>query len=268
MSSRSSESVVRQDTVEGRADDGAAEVAVALEGVVVRYGRRTALQADLRIPAGQKVALVGPSGAGKSTLLRLCNGTRQPAEGTVRVLGEDLQSLSGRRLRRLRSRIGTVHQSLDLVGPSSVLQNVTAGALGRWSTPRALISRVRPLEADAARAALAALGIAHLERERTERLSGGEQQRVALARILVQDPAVLLADEPVASLDPARAEAVLEMLTDIAAERTLLVSLHDAQAARRWCDRVLGLREGRVVLDAPAADVRDEDLAALYRLEA
>lgn len=252
------------------APTAAAPTAVALRGVEVRYGADPALSATLDIAPGERVALVGPSGAGKSTLLGLCRGARPLAAGTVEVLGVDLAAASRRGLRAVRSRIGSVHQGLDLVGPLTALQNVSAGRLGRWGTARSLASLVRPVDPGPALEAMRRLGIEDLAGARTDRLSGGEQQRVALARVLVQDPALVLADEPIASLDPGRARVVMDLLTEVVAgdARTLLVSLHDFAAAQETCDRVVGLRRGEVVFDLPAGEVTAAHRDALYRLGA
>ena len=241
---------------------------VSLKGVGVVYGAHPALiGVDLEVAPGERVALVGPSGAGKTTVLNLCTGAVVPATGAVSVLGCDIGRASPSELRTLRRRVGTVYQQLNLVGPLQVVHNVNAGRLGSWSTARSLRSLVRPLGVESAREALAEVGIADKIHERTDRLSGGEQQRVALARVLVQRPDLLLADEPVASLDPARAEEVMDLLGAAAAEgRTLLVSLHDFDLARRRCDRVIGLRAGRVVFDLPAADATAEVGTELYRI--
>jgi phosphonate transport system ATP-binding protein len=242
---------------------------VSLRQASVAFGRTSALAGvDLRVDAGERVALVGPSGAGKSTLLRLCNGTVAASAGEVRVLGQRLAGCTPRQLREVRRRIGTVHQQLHLVGPLRVVHNVNAGRLGTWSLPRALASLVRPLEVAADRQALRSLGIEDKMYERTDRLSGGEQQRVALARVLVQRPDLILADEPVSSLDPARSGEVMDLLTGVVAAggRALLVSLHDFDLARRICDRVVGVRAGRVVFDAPAGEVSDRMGADLYRI--
>ncbi len=247
--------------------DGAA---VALDRVRVVLGGHAAVQdVSLAVPAGQRVALVGPSGAGKTTLLRLCTASVAAESGSVRVLGADLATASAADLRAVRRRIGSVHQQLDLVGPLRAVHNVNAGRLGAWGRARALWSLARPAEVDAARRALALVGVAGKMFERTDRLSGGEQQRVALARVLVQDPDLILADEPVSSLDPARARDVMDLLVAVAAdgrERTLLVSLHDFELARQSCDRVVGIRGGRVAFDLAAGAVTDEIGAALYRL--
>ncbi|MGI8810074.1 MAG: phosphonate ABC transporter ATP-binding protein [Acidimicrobiales bacterium] len=242
---------------------------VSLRGVGVVYGAHPALDGvDLDVAPGQRVALVGPSGAGKTTVLNLCTGTVAPTTGSVSVLGCDVGRATAAELRALRRRVGTVYQQLHLVGPLRVVHNVNAGRLGSWSTSRALRSLLHPIEVDEARRALAEVGIADKLDERTDRLSGGEQQRVALARVLVQQPDLVLADEPVASLDPARADEVMDLLGTAAAEhgRTLLVSLHDFDLARRRCDRVVGLRAGRVVFDLPAADVTADVGTELYRI--
>jgi phosphonate transport system ATP-binding protein len=246
------------------------DVAVALHGVTVRFGALLALDGvALTVLTGQRVALVGPSGAGKSTLLALCTGAVRADGGSVEVLGQPLDRLGSRALIRLRRRIGTVHQRLHLVGRLRVVHNVNAGRLGRWPWWRALLSLLTPLEVDATRHALGLTGIADKLLSRTDDLSGGEQQRVALARLLVQDPDLVLADEPVSSLDPARAEEVLRLLcgTVTGRDRTLLVSLHDFDLALRHCDRLVGLRAGRVLFDLAPSEVSEDLRRQLYELE-
>jgi phosphonate transport system ATP-binding protein len=243
---------------------------VSMRGVSVRFGTHAALEdIDVEVRAGERVALVGPSGAGKSTFLGLCNRTVVPTSGTVELFGAAASPPGAAARRAEQRRVGMVHQQLHLVGPLRVVHNVNAGHLGSWTRRRALVSLARPSHTGTARDALERLGIAGKLFERTDRLSGGEQQRVALARLLVQDPELVVADEPVASLDPARADEVMGLLCDVVAgrERTLLVSLHDFDLARRRCDRIIGLRSGRLVFDAPAALVTDEMGAALYRID-
>ena len=223
--------------------------------MTVTHGRTTALDdVTLTVRAGERVAVVGASGAGKTTLVRVVNGEQAPTAGAVRVLGVDPAALRGAALRRLRSRVGTVHQHLELAGSLRVVHNVNAGRLGTWSTARAAWSLLHPQEVDAAVAALDRVGLADRVFERTDRLSGGQQQRVALARLLVQRPEVVLADEPASALDPALADTALDLLGRLAAETggALLACLHDPALALRHCDRVVGLRDGRVVLDEAA----------------
>jgi phosphonate transport system ATP-binding protein len=242
-------------------------VAVHADDLVVRYGRRTALAGvSLTVRAGERVAVLGPSGAGKSTLLGVLAGVVRPTSGRVRVLGGDLGTLRPAELRRMRSRIGAVHQQLHLVGPLRVVHNVNAGRLGRWSGLRALCSLARPQGLAEARAALHLVGLADRLHDRTDTLSGGQQQRVALARLIAQAPDLILADEPVSALDPALAEEVMELLATVLTGhgRTLVAGLHDAASARRWCDRVIGLAGGAVVFDLPSGQVTPDRTAALY----
>jgi phosphonate transport system ATP-binding protein len=216
------------------------------------------------------VAVVGPSGAGKTTLLSLLNGSLAPTTGSVHLLGRDLSELNGRERRHLQSQVGTVHQQLHLVGPIRVVHNVNAGQLGRWPLWKAAWSLLRPMELAAAELALARVGVGEKLYERTDRLSLGQQQRVAIARVLVQDPLAIVADEPVSSLDPARGREVMDILRHLAVElgKTLVVSLHDFEYALSHCQRIVGLRTGRVLFDEPADRVSPTMLDELYALDA
>jgi phosphonate transport system ATP-binding protein len=243
---------------------------VELTGAGVRYGGRDALRGvDLRIPAGQRVAVIGPSGAGKSTLIRLLNGSVAPTSGQVRTLGVDLAAAGPRELRGVQRRVGTINQQFDLVGELRVVHNVNAGRLGEWGLWRSVTSLLRPRGTATVAAALDRVGLADRIGQRTSTLSGGEQQRVAVARVLVQRPALVLADEPVASLDPARGAEVVALLHDVVRESgaTLLASLHDVALARRGFDRVLGMRAGRVRFDCAPDRLTDAMTEELYDLE-
>jgi phosphonate transport system ATP-binding protein len=206
---------------------------------------------DLTVDPGERVALVGVSGAGKTTLLRTLAGQVAPRAGVVRVDGQDLAALSGAARRRARATIGLITQKHDLVDTLRVDKNVMAGALGRWSDLRAVrfLFWSNREELAQASAALAAVGLADNLRAPTHALSGGEQQRVAIARALVQAPRVLLADEPVASLDPATAVEVLDLLTRLTRERgmALICSLHQPALAARFFDRILEANDGALV---------------------
>jgi phosphonate transport system ATP-binding protein len=221
---------------------------------------------DLEVGPGERVALVGASGAGKSTLLGVANGSVPPTAGTVRVLGADPAALSGRERRRLRARMGTVHQSLELVGQLRVVHNVNAGRLADWSAARAAWSLVRPQGLPEVLTALERVDLTDRAFERTDRLSGGQRQRVAIARLLVQQPDVVLADEPASALDPVLADRALTLLGELAVARggALVAALHDPGLVRRHCGRVIGLAEGQVVLDRPVAALSAADLAELY----
>jgi phosphonate transport system ATP-binding protein len=244
----------------------------ALAGVRVRLGGRAVLDGiDLEVAPGEAVAFLGPSGAGKTTLLRLLNGAVVPAAGSVRVGGTDLAAVAGADLRDLRSGIGFIHQDLRLVPNLRVVQNVLMGRFGRQSLWGSLRMMFRPARADLEEVhrLLERVGIPEKMFARVDTLSGGQAQRVAIARALFQGPGILLADEPVSSVDPARAHALLDLLAGISAEEglTLGVSVHDPDLVRRHFGRVVGLREGRLAFDSPARELDDDRLAGLYRLD-
>ena len=247
--------------------NGQAPMFVLEDVAKVYHGMVALAPISLKIEAGERVAILGPSGGGKTTLLHLMGGVMQPSHGAITVDGMPLSSLNPGR--ELAGMVGVIHQQFDLVPHLSVVHNVLAGRLGQWSTPRSLLSLVSPRERHLALEALDKVGIAHKLYERTSRLSGGEQQRVAVARLLVQTPRAILADEPVASLDPARADALMYLLTDISEEsgNTLVASLHSVDLARSYFPRAIGLRNGELQFDLPVKKVTDEMLRRLYDIE-
>jgi len=256
-------------TVAPRQNNGS----IALHDVCVELGGQAVLrEISLRIEPGEQVAFLGPSGAGKTTLLRLLNAMVSPSAGRVEVGGRDVAGLDAGALRQLRSSVGFVHQDLRLVPNLRVSQNVLSGKLGAQSLAGSLRMFLRPRgsDLDQAHELLRRVGIPDKIFQRTDRLSGGEAQRVAVARALIQQPSVLAADEPVASVDPARAREVLDLLTGLCAQDglTLCVSLHDPELARRCFPRIIGLRAGRIAFDSPAADLDQRRLRELYELEA
>ncbi|SBO41920.1 ATP-binding cassette domain-containing protein [Cyanobium sp. NIES-981] len=219
---------------------------------------------SLRLRAGERVALLGPSGAGKSTLLAVANGVLTPERGRLRWQGRE-RARSARARRRQQARIGTLWQDLRLIEELSVQQNLNAGRLGQWGWPRALLNLLLPLESDACAALLRRLDLdpAWLDRP-VAALSGGQRQRVALGRLLRQEPMLLLADEPLASLDPRLAGELLQLLLEEGrAPRALLLSLHRPDLLHGF-DRVVGLRGGRLQFDRPLQEVDSGLLAALY----
>ena len=240
-----------------------------LKNVTHVFGSFRALtNVSLRIESGERVALVGPSGAGKSTLLALLNGSLSPTQGVVKVLGKETASLSSRALREMQSQIGTIYQQFHLVDNLSVIHNVNAGHLGRWSLLKSLASLAHPLEVETASRALAQVGIPEKIYERTDSLSGGQQQRVALARVLVQGPLAILADEPISNLDPERGREIMDLLRDLCRElnKTLVVSLHAIEFARTHCDRAIGLRHGAVMFDVPVPQLTQKMIDVLYKI--
>jgi phosphonate transport system ATP-binding protein len=221
---------------------------------------------SLKIDSGEQVAIIGPSGAGKTTLVRLLNLTLYPDGGRVWLGDLDVSQLHGRSLRAARRRIGTIYQQHNLVPRLSVVHNVLAGRLGAWSGWRALWSLLRPQELAVARTALAQVGIPEKLYARTDELSGGQQQRVAIARVLVQEPDIILADEPVASVDPNLAHAIVKLLVEISRSsgKTLVMNLHSVELALAYFPRIIGFRGGRVEFDRPPTDVNEEMLSRLY----
>ncbi|NQW17960.1 MAG: ATP-binding cassette domain-containing protein [Chloroflexi bacterium] len=241
--------------------------AIRLDGAEAKFGDVVAVvPITLSIATGEKVALLGPSGAGKTTMLRLIGGEVRPSSGSIELHGRMIGDLAPGR--ELSSLVGMVHQQFDLVPNLSALQNTLAGNLGRWSLGRGLRSLVVPVDRHMAISALQRVGIDDKSAQRTSRLSGGEQQRVAIARVLVQDPSIVLADEPVASLDPARSKEILGALTTDSPDqqKTLVASMHSVEFARDHFDRLIGLRSGSLVFDSPATDVTDAMLDELYRI--
>jgi phosphonate transport system ATP-binding protein len=227
---------------------------LSIEGLTVRYGKGApSAQRDLSlsVAAGERVALVGPSGSGKTTLFRAIGGFVPIEAGRILIADTDITRARGQQLRAVRRGIGVIAQQHDLVDRMRVYQNVMAGALGRWSTPRALRFLFLPsrAEMDEARAALERVGVAEKLRARTSELSGGQQQRVAIARALVQQPVVMLADEPIASLDPDLAQHILSLLCRLAGESgtALLCSLHQHEQAERHFDRIVRLHGGAII---------------------
>jgi len=242
-----------------------------LTGATVKYGATVALDSiDLQIQKGEAVGFVGLSGAGKTTLFRLLNGMVRPTEGTVHVNGSSLAKLSLGELRQVRAQIGFVHQDLSLIPNLRVLHNVLAGRLGRLSLLGGIRTLFFPPPSDVHEIydILQRVGIPDKLYERTDRLSGGQRQRVAIARALFQQPQGLLADEPVSSVDPARARSAVSLLTQISREEglTLCVSLHNLQLAREFFPRLVGLRQGRIVFDRATEKVQEDEFQALYDL--
>jgi phosphonate transport system ATP-binding protein len=237
-----------------------------LRGITVPGRGNPRLQAvSLTVAAGERVALLGPSGAGKSTLLAVANGLLPPAAGTVLWQGE-MPARSRRRRRLQQARIGTLWQDLRLIEELTVQQNLNAGRLAHWGWPRAVLNLLLPLESEACAWVLQVVGLdPALLDQPVSALSGGQRQRVAIARLLRQEPQLLLADEPLASLDPRLAGEVLELLLRQGeAPRALLLSLHRPDLLSGF-DRAIGLRDGQVLFDGPVAQLEPTALQELYQ---
>lgn len=246
-------------------------VILSARDICKRYKATLALdQVSLEVRRGEMIALIGPSGSGKSTLLRAMAGlvVIDAGSGVVTGFDESLQA-SGRlteRVRGARRRIGFIFQQFNLVGRLSLFTNVALGALGRIGFWRGLFGRWPSETRAAAMAALARVGIADRAAQRANTLSGGQQQRGAIARTLVQKAEIILADEPVASLDPVSARRIMDILRDLNRRDglTVLVTLHHVDYALRYCDRVVALRAGRVAYDGPTSGLDRARLIDIY----
>ena len=221
---------------------------------------------DLTIADGEFAAIIGRSGAGKSTLLRSVNRMHRITSGTLTVNGTDVSSLSGKSLRRFRRGIGMVFQSFNLVTRTTVIKNVLSACVPDMPFWRVLLGAFRKEDKLKALESLDKVGILDKAYMRADQLSGGQQQRVALARTLTQDPKIILADEPVAALDPVTAKQVMQDFVHINKDMgiTILLNIHHVELALEYADRIIGIRAGRIVYDGPSANVDKDILAAIY----
>jgi len=224
----------------------------------------------LEIPNGAFIGVIGRSGAGKSTLLRMINRLQDPTAGTITFDGINVTVLKGASLRGWRRRCAMIFQQFNLIGRVDVLTNVLMGRLGHMPAWRAMLKMWSHEDRLIALAALEQLDIAGLAAQRADQLSGGQQQRVAICRALVQEPEIILADEPIASLDPRNTKVVMDALQRINREFgiTVICNLHSLDLARTYCDRLVGMAQGRVVFDDVPARLTEAVARELYGLEA
>ena len=235
------------------------------------FGSRKALNGvSVEIASGEMVALIGPSGSGKSTLLRSITGLQSidPGKGTIQVFGETVQK-DGRvtgAVRKARGKLGMIFQQFNLVGRLSLFSNVMLGALGRLPAWKGLLGAWPQADKDKAMAALHRVGVSDYAAQRANTLSGGQQQRGAIARAIVQGAKAILADEPVASLDPVSARKVMELLVELNQRDGMgvIVTLHQVDYAIRYCERVIALQGGKIVYDGPSTGLDQQRLIAIY----
>ncbi len=220
----------------------------------------------LQIEQGEFVGIIGLSGAGKSTLIRTVNKMIDTTEGTLMVNGVDVSTLKGKALRKFRRRIGMVFQSFNLVTRTTVINNVLSAKVADMSLFRTLFGLYSKKDKIEALEALDKVGILDKAYTRADQLSGGQMQRVALARTLAQNPEIILADEPVASLDPVMADVVMEDFQRINKEMkiTVIINIHHVDLALQYADRIVGIQAGKIVYDGPASGVTDEVLRMIY----
>lgn len=248
-------------------DRNPAMAAVRLDGISKVYGNTTAVkQVSFAVHPGEVVVLLGRSGSGKTTVFRCITRLATVESGDIQIFGRSICRMGRRDLLEARRSIGLVFQQFNLIGRISAIDNVLAGRLGHVSTLAAALRRFDAVDRQRALAALDRVGLLDKAYQRADSLSGGQQQRVAIARVLAQESRVILADEPVASLDPNAAHTVLRILREVAHERKLAVlcSLHQVDLARAYADRIIGMHLGQVRFDVPADRFGDEAMLSLY----
>ncbi|WP_018922358.1 phosphonate ABC transporter ATP-binding protein [Salsuginibacillus kocurii] len=241
---------------------------ITFDNVSLTYpnGHQGLKNINLEIPKGEFVVVVGLSGAGKSTLIRSINQMVRPTEGRLLIEEEDSLAMNTKNLRLLRRDIGMIFQNYNLVKRSSVLRNVLSGRLGYTSTLKSILNLFSKEDLQYAMECLDRVGIQDKAYQRADTLSGGQQQRVSIARALSQKPKAILADEPVASLDPPTAHAVMQDLQQINKEDqiTMVINLHAIDLSMEYADRIIGLRDGEMVFDGKASEVTEQTFEDIY----
>ena len=221
---------------------------------------------DLEVPDGQVMALIGPSGAGKSTVIRCINRLVEPTTGSITLNDTELTTLGARELRRARRRMGMIFQEYALVERLTVMENVLSGRLGYVSFWQSFFRKFPQSDIDEAFRLLARVGLDAMADKRADELSGGQRQRVGICRALIQNPELLLVDEPTASLDPKTSRQIMRLIRELCAERKLsaIINIHDVMLAQMFAERIVGLRLGEIVYDGPPAGLTAEGLTQIY----
>ncbi len=239
-----------------------------IEKLSKRYGNGELVlkELDLHIEGSGITAIIGSSGAGKSTLLRCINRLVEPTSGSITLDGVELTALKGAELRNMRRSIGMIFQNFNLIDRLSVMENVLSGRLGFVSFFQAASRRYPQADIDKAFGLLERVGLVDFVNQRADALSGGQRQRVGVVRALMQEPKLLLADEPTASLDPKTSVQILELIGDISSELDLpvLLNIHNVAQARQFAGRIVGLRFGTIIFDGTAADLDEDALDRIY----
>ena len=238
-----------------------------LRGLSRRFGQKTAVDSiDLDVSSGQMVGIIGRSGAGKSTLLRMINRLQEPSGGTIHFGPTDVTALQGKALRDWRTSCAMVFQQFNLIPRLDVLTNVLIGRLNHRSTLASLFGLFSEEERAMALQALARFDLTEIALVRAGQISGGQQQRVAICRALLQQPKIILADEPIASLDPRNAQVVMDALRRINREDglTVLCNLHHLDTARAYCDRIVAMQQGQIVFDGSPAELTSQKVRMIY----
>lgn len=245
---------------------------LSVEDLAKRYpsGDEALKGVSMEVSGNEIVAIIGPSGAGKSTFIRCINQLTEPTSGRIELDGVDLTTLSDGELRDQRRNMGMIFQEYGLVERLTVMENVLAGRLGYLSAWNAFRRNFPEEDIRHARATLDRVGLSGNDDNRADELSGGQRQRVGIARAVVQRPKILLVDEPTSSLDPETSRAVMQLLTDIAADEDIpvLINIHEVELALEYADRVVGLTDGEVVFEGSPSDLDEDARDTIYRAEA
>jgi phosphonate transport system ATP-binding protein len=239
-----------------------------IKGLVKRYrtGDLALKGIDLEVPDGQVMALIGPSGAGKSTVIRCINRLVEATSGAIALNDTEITRLGGSDLRRARRRMGMIFQEYALVERLSVIENVLSGRLGYVGFWRSWWRRFPQSDIDEAFRLLERVGLDHMADKRADELSGGQRQRVGICRALIQNPELLLVDEPTASLDPKTSRQIMRLITELCAERKLaaIINIHDVMLAQMFAARIVGLKAGEIVYDGPPDKLTPAVLTEIY----
>jgi phosphonate transport system ATP-binding protein len=239
-----------------------------IKGLTKRYrtGDLALKGIDLDVPDGQVMALIGPSGAGKSTVIRCINRLVEPTAGTVALNDTEITSLGSSELRRVRRRMGMIFQEYALVERLTVMENVLSGRLGYVGFWQSWLRRFPQSDITEAFRLLERVGLDHMANKRADELSGGQRQRVGICRALIQNPELLLVDEPTASLDPKTSRQIMRLIKELCAERKLsaIINIHDVMLAQMFAERIVGLRLGEIVYDGPPDKMTPAVLTSIY----
>src|SRR6185312_15574614 len=239
-----------------------------ISGLTKRYrtGDLALKGIDLVVPDGQVMALIGPSGAGKSTVIRCVNRLVEPTSGSIELNGVDIVKLGSGELRRARRRMGMIFQEYALVERLSVMENVLTGRLGYVGFWQSWLRRFPQSDIDEAFRLLERVGLDHIADKRADELSGGQRQRVGICRALIQNPELLLVDEPTASLDPKTSRQIMRLIKELCSERKLsaIINIHDVMLAQMFAERIVGLRQGEIVYDGPPDKLTPAVLTSIY----
>lgn len=231
-----------------------------------KTGDQALKSVDLEVPKGQVLALIGPSGAGKSTLIRCINRLVEPTSGAITLGGKNLVTLGSASLRKARREMGMIFQEYALVERLTVMENVLSGRLGYVGFWRSFLRRYPQSDVDEAFRLLDRVGLLHMADKRADELSGGQRQRIGICRALIQNPKLLLIDEPTASLDPKTSRQIMRLITELCTERGLaaIINIHDVALAQMFVPRVVGLRFGEIVFDGQPTELTPDKLTEIY----